>query len=170
MSLVGSIASVWLYAGHFRSTLKSGHQQTGQLVRFVPMSEVVFLFDHFISAGEQRRRNGEPERLGGLEVERHFEFRRLHYGQIGRLLAFQDPAALMRFTHGNVRDPYRFVQNRSRSSAEKRRSSRNVKRSTFARFLGLFDFRILQQYLPGADIWQTINRSPRWQEGAAATG
>jgi len=58
------------------------------------MSEVVFLFDHFISAGEQRRRNGEPERLGGLEVERHFEFRRLHYRQIGRLLAFQNPAAI----------------------------------------------------------------------------
>src|SRR5437588_7543493 len=58
------------------------------------MSEVVFLFDHFISAGEQRRRNGEPERLGSLEVERHFEFRRLHYRQIGRLLAFQNPAAI----------------------------------------------------------------------------
>src|SRR4051794_41934091 len=58
------------------------------------MSEVVFLFDDFISAGEQRRRNGEPERLGGLEVERHFEFRRLHYRQIGRLLAFQYPAAI----------------------------------------------------------------------------
>src|SRR6266478_3390303 len=33
-----------------------------------------------------------------------------------------------------------------RSGVEKRRSSREVQRSTFARFLGLFDFRLLQQY------------------------
>src|ERR1700730_18207888 len=35
-----------------------------------------------------------------------------------------------------------------RSSVEKRRSSREVQRSTFARFLGLFDFRLLQQLSP----------------------
>ena len=39
-----------------------------------------------------------------------------------------------------------------RSGAEKRHSSREVQRSTFARFLGLFDFRLLQQYLPRTDI------------------
>ncbi|WP_375144125.1 helix-turn-helix domain-containing protein [Bradyrhizobium sp. Ash2021] len=33
-----------------------------------------------------------------------------------------------------------------RSGVEKRRSSREVQRSAFARFLGLFDFRLLQQY------------------------
>jgi hypothetical protein len=33
-----------------------------------------------------------------------------------------------------------------RSGVEKRRSSREVQRSTFAKFLGLFDFRLLQQY------------------------
>src|ERR1700682_5427340 len=38
-----------------------------------------------------------------------------------------------------------------RSGIEKRRSSREVQRSTFARFLGLFDFRLLQQYLPKGD-------------------
>jgi hypothetical protein len=35
-----------------------------------------------------------------------------------------------------------------RSGAEQRRSSREVQSSTFARFLGLFDFRLLQQNLP----------------------
>ena len=34
----------------------------------------------------------------------------------------------------------------------RRRSSREVQRSTFARFLGLFDFRLLQQYLPKAEM------------------
>ena len=45
--------------------------------------------------------------------------------------------------------PYRFIQNRSGTSVvalKKRRSRREVQRSTFARFLGLFDFRPLQQY------------------------
>jgi hypothetical protein len=39
-----------------------------------------------------------------------------------------------------------------RSGAEKRRSSREVKKSTFARFLVLFDFRLLQHNLPTGDI------------------
>ena len=43
--------------------------------------------------------------------------------------------------------PYRFIR-----GAAERRSNREVQRSTFARFLGLLDFRLLQQYLPGADI------------------
>jgi hypothetical protein len=54
---------------------------------------------------------------------------------------------LMRFTRGDVREPYRFIQNRSRASvvalkgdaaAETKISSREI--------LGLFDFRPLQQY------------------------
>src|SRR5258705_6103952 len=51
-----------------------------------------------------------------------------------------------------------------RSSAEKRRSSRKVKRSTFARFLGLFDFRLLQQYLPLPEVavaGQVQRQNPR---------
>src|SRR3984893_466744 len=44
-----------------------------------------------------------------------------------------------------------------RSGIEKRRSSREVQRSTFARFLGLFDFRLLQQNRRHADC---IGRCP----------
>ena len=56
--------------------------------------------------------------------------------------------------------PNRFIQNRSRdlrSGVEKRRSSGEVQRSTFARFLGLFDFRLLQQYLPIAEVTSTYS-------------
>jgi hypothetical protein len=38
-----------------------------------------------------------------------------------------------------------------RSGVEKRRSGKEVQRSTFARFLGLFDFRLLQQNRHEAD-------------------
>lgn len=54
----------------------------------------------------------------------------------------------MRFTRGDVRDisfhPESIMD--LRSSAEKRRSSREAQRSTLARFLGSFDFRLFQQY------------------------
>src|SRR5260370_561158 len=52
-----------------------------------------------------------------------------------------------------------------RSGVEKRRSSREVQRSTFARFLGLFDFRLLQQYLPcvdGSGLAREIFTSQAW--------
>jgi hypothetical protein len=39
-----------------------------------------------------------------------------------------------------------------RNGVEKRRSGREVQGSTLARFFGLFDFRLLQQYLPETDV------------------
>ena len=51
--------------------------------------------------------------------------------------------------------PYRLIRNRSRTvvvAFEKRCSGREGKKSTFARFLGSSDFRLLQQYLPQGDI------------------
>jgi hypothetical protein len=42
-----------------------------------------------------------------------------------------------------------------RSGVEKQHSGGEVQRSTFARFSGSLDFRLLQQYLPCADIRQS---------------
>src|SRR3954468_7788627 len=50
-----------------------------------------------------------------------------------------------------------------RDGAEKRRSSREVQRSTFVRFLGLFDFRLLQHgVIPGSS--QTKAKESALQE------
>jgi hypothetical protein len=47
------------------------------------------LFDHLVS-GRERRRHGEAERLGGLEVDYQLEFGRLLHGEIGRLRALKN--------------------------------------------------------------------------------
>ncbi len=44
--------------------------------------------DHFIGGGEQRWRNNEAERLGGLEIKQQLELGWLQYGKIARLFAF----------------------------------------------------------------------------------
>ena len=73
---------------------------------------------------------------------------------------FLDP--LMRLAPGDVSHPKSITD--LRSGVEMRRSSREVQRSTFARFLGLFDFRLLQQNLPETDIVNySINSSASWR-------
>ena len=46
--------------------------------------------DDLIGRGQQRTRNGQPQRFGGLEVNDQLETRRLFDRQIAGLCAFQD--------------------------------------------------------------------------------
>ncbi len=45
------------------------------------------LFDHLVSAGEQRRRNGQAERFGGLQVDDEVVLHRRLHRQVGGFLA-----------------------------------------------------------------------------------
>ena len=59
-----------------------------------PGSQSAALFDHLIGASEQRRRNFEPERLGGLEIDDEVELGRLHDGEVGGLRAVENTAGV----------------------------------------------------------------------------
>jgi hypothetical protein len=48
------------------------------------------LFDYLVGAAEQRVREGDAERLGGLQVEYQLNLRGLHNRQVGRLHTLED--------------------------------------------------------------------------------
>jgi hypothetical protein len=58
------------------------------------MSSRLLSFDHLVGAGDERRRHGKSERVGGLVVDHQLETGRQLDGQIGRLGAAEDFAPL----------------------------------------------------------------------------
>src|SRR5262249_16415132 len=48
------------------------------------------LFDHLAGAGEKRRWNFDADSFGGLQIDNEFEFGRLYYRQVCRLLALEN--------------------------------------------------------------------------------
>ena len=58
------------------------------------LQQTASLFDHLISAGEQRRRDDETKRLGGLEIDGHLYSCSPLNRQIGNSFATQQPAGL----------------------------------------------------------------------------
>jgi hypothetical protein len=75
---------------------------------------------------------------------------------LGWRTKFLEP--LMRFTRGDVRaisfHPKSITD--LRSGVEKRRSDREIQRSTFARFSWSPDFRLLQQYRPKTEVGRVV--------------
>jgi hypothetical protein len=70
-----------------------GSQSVGATLSFhAAPQQLATLFDHLVGKRELRRRHGEAERLGGLEVEYELKFGGLHDRQIGRLLALENPS------------------------------------------------------------------------------
>src|SRR4051812_24474689 len=55
-----------------------------------PATTSVGSFNHLIRPSEQREREGEAKRLGGVHVDHQFDPRRLLHRQVGRLLALED--------------------------------------------------------------------------------
>src|SRR5262249_45143453 len=55
---------------------------------------ILSLFDHLVGLRKQRRRHGEADRLGGLEVDHEIERCWLHHWKFGGPFAFENSASI----------------------------------------------------------------------------
>src|SRR5262245_30986940 len=103
----GSQADIYGAKHHVRLRPNSDHEKriSGEIMSALPskadmcsaMAHVCFgpkadmpLFNNFVSARKERRRDGQAERFGGLQVNRQFEFGRGLHWKVGGLLAFKN--------------------------------------------------------------------------------
>ena len=66
----------WLVFGFAFARRKECKRPTAEVAQS-GKRPLAFLLDHFIGADQQRLRDGEAQRFGGLAVDDQFEFRRL---------------------------------------------------------------------------------------------
>jgi hypothetical protein len=69
--------------------------------------------DHLVCGGQQRFRDGDAERFGGLEVYEEFDFRGLLDREVGGLVALENSAGV-----GDANYPLIFANSVERSSSE----------------------------------------------------
>ena len=67
-------------------------------VRFVPIADIGFLFDHVVGLRKQRCWDRYAERLSCLEIDHQLVLGWRLHGKIGGLLAFEDPIDVTRGT------------------------------------------------------------------------
>jgi hypothetical protein len=63
-------------------------------LRTQALQQTNWLFDHLVSNGEQPRREGDAESLGGFEIDDKQKLGRLHDGQVRRLLTPKNPPGI----------------------------------------------------------------------------
>jgi hypothetical protein len=74
-----------------RFTFKADIDATQTDVCFVPTADIA-LFDHFVSNGDQSRRNLDAERPRSCQIDDEFKPARACYREIGGLFALEDAA------------------------------------------------------------------------------